>query len=143
MIVRLQAQGAFWKAGKMFEPTESVIERQKHRHGFAKSWATRSGFVSNNNKTCWKIELQISWIIRSGYHQVNGDERKGKDKLPRKNKKTYWQQSRSNILRLQCTYSTIPRASGRPHGSPLMWTCQWPSSQPLSSQLSHNYSLWA
>ena len=34
--------------------------------------------------------------------------------------------------------------SGRPHGSPLVWSCQWPSSQPLSSpQLSHNDSLWA
>ena len=31
-----------------------------------------------------------------------------------------------------------------PHGSPLAWTCQWPSSYPLSStQLSHNDSLWA
>ena len=30
-----------------------------------------------------------------------------------------------------------------PHGSPLMWACQWPSSQPLSSlQLFHD-SLWA
>ena len=28
--------------------------------------------------------------------------------------------------------------------SPLVWACQWPSSQPLSSpQLSHNDSLWA
>ena len=28
-------------------------------------------------------------------------------------------------------------------GSPLVWACQWPSSQPLSSpQLSHNDSLW-
>ena len=33
---------------------------------------------------------------------------------------------------------------GRPHGSPLVWACQWPSSLPLSSpQLSHNDSLWA
>ena len=30
------------------------------------------------------------------------------------------------------------------HGSPHVWACQWPSSQPLSSpQLSHNDSLWA
>ena len=30
------------------------------------------------------------------------------------------------------------------HRSPLVWACQWPSSQPLSSpQLSHNDSLWA
>ena len=29
------------------------------------------------------------------------------------------------------------------HRSPLVWACQWPSSQPLSSpQLSHNDSLW-
>ena len=28
-------------------------------------------------------------------------------------------------------------------GSPLVWACQWPSSQPLSSQFSHNDSLWA
>ena len=28
------------------------------------------------------------------------------------------------------------------HGSPLVWECQWPSSQPLPSpQFSHNYSL--
>ena len=34
--------------------------------------------------------------------------------------------------------------SGRPHGSPLVWACQSPSLQPLSSpQLSHNDSLWA
>ena len=33
---------------------------------------------------------------------------------------------------------------GTPHGSPLVWACQWPSSHPLSSpQLSHNNSLWA
>ena len=43
----------------------------------------------------------------------------------------------SNLRRLQCT-------SGRPHGSPLVWKCQWPSSQTLPSpQLSHNDSLWA
>ena len=31
--------------------------------------------------------------------------------------------------------------SGTPHGSPLVWECQWPSSQPLSSpHLSHNKS---
>ena len=50
----------------------------------------------------------------------------------------------SNLLRLQCTCCTVPTTSGRPHGSPLVWVCQWPSSQPLSSpQLSHNDSLWA
>ena len=50
---------------------------------------------------------------------------------------------RSNLLRMQCT-CTVPKTSGRPHGSPLVWACQWPSSQPLSSpQLSHNDSLWA
>ena len=37
-----------------------------------------------------------------------------------------------------------PTTSGRLHGSPLVWACQWPSSEPLSSpQLSHNDSLWA
>ena len=51
---------------------------------------------------------------------------------------------RSNLPRLQCTCCTVPTNSGRPHGSPLVWVCQWPSSQPLSSpQLSHNDSLWA
>ena len=51
---------------------------------------------------------------------------------------------RSNLLRQQCTSCTIPTTSGRPHGSPLVWACQWPSSQPLSSpQLSHNDILWA
>ena len=51
---------------------------------------------------------------------------------------------RGNLLRLQCTCCTVPTTSGRPHGSPLVWACQWPSSQPLSSpQLSHNDSLWA
>ena len=50
---------------------------------------------------------------------------------------------RSNLLRLQCT-CIVPITSGRPHGSPLVWVCQWPLSQPLSSpQLSHNNSLWA
>ena len=50
---------------------------------------------------------------------------------------------RSNLLRLQST-CTVQTTSGRPHGSPLVWACQWPSSQPLSSpQLSHNDSLWA
>ena len=48
----------------------------------------------------------------------------------------------SNLLWLQCTYCTIPTTSERAHGSPLVWACQWPSSQPLSSpQLSHNDSL--
>ena len=52
---------------------------------------------------------------------------------------------RSYLLRLQCTCCTVPTTSGTPHGSPLVWTCQWPSSQPLSSpQLSYNDdSLWA
>ena len=51
---------------------------------------------------------------------------------------------RSNLLRLQCTCSTVPTTSGGSHGSPLVWACQWPSSQPLSSpQLSNNDSLWA
>ena len=49
----------------------------------------------------------------------------------------------SNLLRLQCT-CTIPTTSGRPHGSPLVWACQWPLSQSLSSpQLSHKDSLRA
>ena len=47
---------------------------------------------------------------------------------------------RSNLLRLQFTCCTVPTSSGRPYGSPLVWACQWPWSQPLSSpQLSHNY----
>ena len=51
---------------------------------------------------------------------------------------------RSNDLRLQFTCCTVPKTSGRSHGSPIVWPCQWPSSQPLSSvQLSHNESLWA
>ena len=51
---------------------------------------------------------------------------------------------RSYLLQLQCICCTIPTTSGRPHGSPLVWACQWPSTQPLSSlQLSHNNSLWA
>ena len=55
-----------------------------------------------------------------------------------------WSPLPSNLLRLQWTCCTLPTTSGRPHGSPLMWTCQWPSSQPLSSpQLNHNDSLWA
>ena len=49
---------------------------------------------------------------------------------------------RSNLLQLQCTCCTIPTTSGRPHRSPLVWACQWLSSQPLSSpQLSHDDSL--
>ena len=36
-------------------------------------------------------------------------------------------------LRLQCICCTVPTTSGKPHGSPLLWACQWPSSQPLSS----------
>ena len=51
---------------------------------------------------------------------------------------------RSNLLQLRCTCYTVPTTSARPYGSPLVWACQWPSSQPLSSpQLSHNNSLWA
>ena len=51
---------------------------------------------------------------------------------------------RSNLLRLQCTCSTVPTTSGRPHGSPLVGVCQLPSSQPLSSlKLFHKDSLWA
>ena len=50
----------------------------------------------------------------------------------------------SNLLRLKYTCCTVPTTSGRPYGSPLVWACQWPSSQPLSSpHLSHNDSLWA
>ena len=38
---------------------------------------------------------------------------------------------------------TVPTTSRRLQGSPLVWACQKPSSQPLSSpQLSHNDSLW-
>ena len=40
---------------------------------------------------------------------------------------------RSNLLQLQCTSCTVPKTSGRSHGSPLVWACQWPSPQPLSS----------
>ena len=51
---------------------------------------------------------------------------------------------RGNLLRWQCTCCTVPTTSGKPHGRLLVWACQWPSSQPLSSpQLSHNDSLWA
>ena len=51
---------------------------------------------------------------------------------------------RRNLLRLQCTCCTVPTTSGRPHGSPLVWACQWSSLQPLSSpRLSHNDSLSA
>ena len=51
---------------------------------------------------------------------------------------------RSNLLRQQSTCCTVTTTSGRPHRSPLVWACQWPSSQPLSSPLlSHNDSLWA
>ena len=50
---------------------------------------------------------------------------------------------RSNLL-LQCTCCIVPKTSGRPHGSPLMWACQRASSQPLwSLQLTHIGSLWA
>ena len=50
---------------------------------------------------------------------------------------------RSNLLRLQCT-CTVSTTFERPHGSPLVWACQWPLSQPLSSpKLSHIISLWA
>ena len=50
----------------------------------------------------------------------------------------------SNLLRLQCTCYTDTTTSGRPHGSPLVWACQWPSSQPFSSpQLPHDDRLWA
>ena len=30
---------------------------------------------------------------------------------------------RSNLLHLQCTCFTVPKTSGRPHGTPLMWVC--------------------
>ena len=50
---------------------------------------------------------------------------------------------RSNLLRRKCTCRNVPTTSGRPHGSTLVWVCQWPSTQPLSShQLSNNDSLW-
>ena len=49
----------------------------------------------------------------------------------------------SNLLWLQYNCCTVPTTSGRPHGSPLVWACQSPSSQPLSSpQLSHKDSFW-
>ena len=47
-----------------------------------------------------------------------------------------------NLLLLQCTCCSVLTISGRPHRSPIVWACQWPSSQLLSSpQLSHNDSL--
>ena len=46
---------------------------------------------------------------------------------------------RSNLFRLQCICCTVPTTHEGPHGSPLVWACKWPSSQPLSSsQLSQN-----
>ena len=49
----------------------------------------------------------------------------------------------SNRLRQQCTCSTVPTTSSRPHGSPLVWACQWPSSEPPSSpQFFYNDSFW-
>ena len=39
----------------------------------------------------------------------------------------------SYLLRLQCTCCNVPTTSGKPHASPLVWVCQWHSSQPLSS----------
>ena len=51
---------------------------------------------------------------------------------------------RSNLHQLQCTSCIVPTTSGRPHRNPLVWACQWPSSQSiLSPHLSHNDSLWA
>ena len=55
-----------------------------------------------------------------------------------------WNSSRlrSNRFWLQCTGFTVPTISEKPHGSPLLWACQWLLSQPLSSpQLYHNDSL--
>ena len=49
----------------------------------------------------------------------------------------------SNLLWLQCTCCTVLTTSGRPHRSSPVWACQWPSLQPLSSQLFHNDCLWA
>ena len=50
----------------------------------------------------------------------------------------------SSLLQLQYTCFTVPTTSARPHGSPLLWVCKWPSSQSLSSpQLSRNDNLWA
>ena len=49
-----------------------------------------------------------------------------------------------NSTSFRSTYCTVPTTSGRPHGSPLVWACQWLSWQPLSSlQLSHNDWHWA
>ena len=49
----------------------------------------------------------------------------------------------SNLHLQQCTCCTVPSTSEKLHGSPLVWACQWLSSQHLSSpELSHNDSLW-
>ena len=40
---------------------------------------------------------------------------------------------RSILLRLQRPCCTVTTTSARPHGTPLVWACQWFSSQPLSS----------
>ena len=51
---------------------------------------------------------------------------------------------RSNLLRLQYTCCAVQITSGRPCGSPLVWACQWLSSETFSSpHFSHNNSLWA
>ena len=54
-----------------------------------------------NNGRNWTAELemiregklQVFGNIRSGYHQTNSDERRGKKSVPRKNKKATWNQA--------------------------------------------------
>ena len=59
----------------------------------------------------------------------------------------WWQLMCSNALQhwdRRNSMTSPVRNIARPNGSRLVWVCQWPSSQPLSSlQLSHNDSLWA
>ena len=85
-------------------------------------------FGANGHRRCMTISFQtfFVWTLLLIVHTWNSSP------------------LRSNLLRLQCT-CTVPTTSARPHGNPLVWACQWPSSQPLlSPQLSHNYdSLWA
>ena len=95
----------------------------------------RRGFVTNNFKKLFFLNIRGSlnkfpdffvWALLLIVHTWNSSP------------------LRSILLRLQCTCSSVPTTSGRLHGSLLVWACQWPSSQPLSSpQLSHIDSLWA
>ena len=129
----------------LFHPEELVCRFQGERTSLRRILCILTAVVQWN---CWWRQSRRNWIAFSIYWWTRGSYKEHTI-----NFQTFFfvwalllivHTWNSSLLRLQCTCTVITTSgtSGRPHGSPLVWACQWPSSQPLSyPQLSHNDSL--